>query len=321
MSAAALHVVAAVLERDGRVLVARRPAGKADAGLWEFPGGKCEPGEGAIDALRRELREELGITVTAAEPLIRVPVQRASGRLWLDTWRVSAWQGEPRALEHDRLAWEDPAVLPNWPMPPADRPVVVALTSPAFYAITPDASEGIGRFLDALGAVLDAGVTRVQLRLPGLSSPERHAAVAAVLKRFGRGIDWLVNGDAAVAESLGIGLHLPSTQLQALTARPFPNRAGRLLAASCHDAGELQHAEALGCDFAVLGPLRPTPTHPGQPGLGWQAFADCRASVTLPVLALGGVGPADLALARQYGAHGVAGIRAWWPQPSAGSAR
>ena len=101
---APLHVMAGVLRRDdGRLLIAERPPGKHLAGLWEFPGGKLDPGESPFDGLRRELAEELGIRVDAAEPWIVLPWRYGELSLALDTWRVLAWTGEPQALERQRL--------------------------------------------------------------------------------------------------------------------------------------------------------------------------------------------------------------------------
>jgi 8-oxo-dGTP diphosphatase len=97
-----------------------------------------------------------------------------------------------------------------------------------------------------------------------------------------------------------------------LRTRPLP--ADRWVAASCHDAQELAHAASIGVDFAVLGPVLPTASHPHAAALGWEGFAELIATVPLPVYALGGVGPGDLVAARRAGAQGVAGISAFWPR-------
>lgn len=126
-----VHVVAAVLrDARGRILLARRTAGRDLAGAWEFPGGKVEPGETALQALDRELQEELGIRVLAAEPLISVPQAYPSKRIVLDVHTVTAFEGSPRGLEKQALAWSPLEKLSSYPMPPADRPVVAALTAP-----------------------------------------------------------------------------------------------------------------------------------------------------------------------------------------------
>jgi 8-oxo-dGTP diphosphatase len=342
MADAALAVVAAVLvDEAGRLLLARRPEGKAHAGLWEFPGGKREPGEAALTALRRELHEELGIALEAAEPLIRVPVAAAgpasrpesasrpepgleppSGpgpiALRLEVWRATAWQGRPQAREHSALAWVDPAELADatrWPMPPADRPVLPALRDPPALWITPAvAAEAAAEaaLLARAQALLAGGLRRLHLRV-GPEAPGQRQRLARALAPAcaAAGAELLVHGDAALAEALGLGLHLRAAQL----AEPPPalarlQAAGRPCSAAAHDASELRRAAALGLGSALLGPVRATPTHPDQPGLGWAGFEALRALVPeLPVYALGGLGPTDLAEARRHGAQGVAGIR------------
>ncbi len=119
-----IHVVAAVL-RDprGRILLARRTEGRDLAGLWEFPGGKVESGETPEAALVRELREELGILATVGAEVLRVSHEDAAKQLLLDV-RDASFSGRPRGLEGQALAWVPLRKLVDYPMPPADRPVV-----------------------------------------------------------------------------------------------------------------------------------------------------------------------------------------------------
>jgi 8-oxo-dGTP diphosphatase len=123
-----VHVVAGALyDATGRVLIAQRPAGKALAGRWEFPGGKLDEGEPPYEGLVRELREELGVTVQAAEPLMRYPVEYPGRVVWLDMWIVTAWSGEPIGLDGQALKWVAPARLPAEDILEADQPIVDAL--------------------------------------------------------------------------------------------------------------------------------------------------------------------------------------------------
>ena len=139
MHAKYLDVVAAVLfDRDGRVLLTQRPRGKPLAGLWEFPGGKRNQGETPLAALARELREELGIEINDARPLLRTCHQDTAPALRLDTWRIDTWSGEPAGLEQQALAWVPVDELERWPMPGPDRPIISALRLPQIYAITPE---------------------------------------------------------------------------------------------------------------------------------------------------------------------------------------
>ena len=307
-----VEVVAGVItDARGRILLARRTEGRDLAGLWEFPGGKREPGESPEAALARELHEELGIEVEIGAPLIAVPQRYPHKRLRLDVRHIRAWHGSAKGHEGQALAWVPTARLSSYPMPPADIPVVAALLQPDRYLVTPDPVGDDRVWLRALERALRSGVRRVQLRARDHRPVdwERLAEEAAVLCRQA-GADVLVNGDVALAAKLGTGVHLQAGQLRRFSSRPLPG--GQPVAASCHDAEELAMAEALDCDFAVLGPVRATASHPGAPTLGWEGFAALREGVSLPLYAIGGMNPDDIGASRQHGAQGIAAIRGLW---------
>jgi 8-oxo-dGTP diphosphatase len=308
-----VEVVAGVI-RDplGRVLLARRTEGRDLAGLWEFPGGKHEPDESAEQALARELHEELGIDVDIGAPLINVPQRYPDKRLRLDVRTIAAWRGHARGREGQALVWVPPQKLPSYAMPPADRPVVAALLQPPHYLVTPPPDGDDAAWLARLEQALANGARRVQLRAPGLDAGRWRSLVTRAVQACRQaGAEVLVNGDATLAIELGIGLHLPASRLHELTQRPVPT--GLPLAASCHGIDDLRAAQALGCDFAVVGTLKPTPSHPGVEGIGWEGFAAMRESVSLPLYAIGGLRPDDVGQARAHGAQGVAAIRGLWP--------
>ncbi len=308
-----IHVVAAVItDVRGRILLARRTDGRDLAGLWEFPGGKREPGESPEDALIRELQEELGITVQVGAPLINVPQQYPDKRLCLDVRQVTAWSGIPRGVEGQALAWVAPEKLMRYPMPPADRPVVAALRQPDRYLVTPEPGDDDAAWLASLAASLAGGVRRVQLRARSLETQPRWRKLAAAAAELCRKADAevLVNGDLDLARELGIGLHLRAAQLSALSARPLA--ADVPVAASCHGIEDLRLAQALDCDFAVLGSVSPTASHPDAEPLGWEGFSKLRESVSLPLYAIGGLSPGDLDQARRHGAQGIAAISSLW---------
>lgn len=310
-----VHVAAAVLaDAGGRILLARRTEGRDLAGAWEFPGGKLENGESPTAGLARELHEELGIAVDPADcsPLIAVPFAYADKRILLDVFRIARWQGVPRGLENQALAWAPPERLHRYPMPPADRPVIAALRQPEGYPITPEPGDDHAAFVERIERLLAAGWRRIQLRARCLGTEALRPLAAQVAARCREaGAELLLNGDIALARELALGVHLRADQLAGLKRRPLPE--GQPVAASCHDADELARAEALGVDFAVLGPVRPTASHPDAAPLGWNGFAALRERTTLPLYALGGLRPDDIAQARRHGAQGVAGISAFWP--------
>jgi 8-oxo-dGTP diphosphatase len=308
-----VHVVAGVLvDARGRILLARRTAGRDLAGAWEFPGGKLERDERPLQALDRELNEELGIRVHTAEPLISVPHAGNGKRIVLDVYRVTSFGGKPKGCEKQALAWAPPEKLATYPMPPADRPVVAALTQPDRCLITPEPGTDTDAFLDRLERALRAGVRRVQLRARSLDAPALATLAQQVKTRCdAHQCELLINGDEALARSLGCGLHLRSEQLLACTQRPVPD--WQLLSASCHDAAELAHAQAIGVDFALLGPIQATASHPDSKTLGWTRFSRLREAVALPIYALGGMQPEDIVRSRRHGAQGIAAIRGLWP--------
>ena len=311
---APVHVVAGVI-RDlrGRVLLTRRTAGRDLAGLWEFPGGKVDPGETPEQALARELHEELGIHVESSEPLIAVPNVHRNKRIVLDVRRIVAWSGAASGRERQALAWAPLARLTSYPMPPADGPVAAALQQPDRYLITPEPDLEQGdAFLRGLKRALKAGVRRVQLRSHGLPA-DALRPIATEMRRLCResGAELLVNAHIELARALGVGVHLRASQLMQCAKRPLP--AKLLVAASCHDAIELERAEALGVDFAVLGPVAQTPSHPDRSALGWNGFALLRERATIPIYALGGMVHEDMSVARTHGAQGIAAIRGLWP--------
>jgi 8-oxo-dGTP diphosphatase len=299
-----VEVAAAVIQRaDGAFLLARRPAGKVYAGYWEFPGGKVEAGEAADRALARELREELGIDACTAYPWITRVYTYPHATVRLNFFRVTAWKGDPHPREDQAIAWQRRDAAPAEPMLPANAPVLAALALPDEYAITDAESRGSAPMLAKIRERLAAGLRLLQVRDKGL--PQREAFAHAVL-RLARphGAKVLINGGPDIAD----GVHYTAAQLMQLAARP---RAG-LAGASCHNAAELQRAMALELDFAVLGPVKATPTHPGSETLGWDGFARIVRGASIPVYAIGGLRRADLEAAWRAGAHGIAMVSGAW---------
>lgn len=309
-----IHVVAAVItDARGRILLNRRTENRDMAGLWEFPGGKRETGESSEQALVRELREELGIEAEIGDWIMDVPQAYPDKHLRLEVRHVRSWKGSPRGREGQAITWVAPDKLSRYSMPPADLPVVAALRHPDRYLITPepDTDEDAAHqdWYARLARALDAGVRRVQLRTP--TSPARIQLAEQAVSRHRSGVQWLLNRDIELARRLGVGVHLGGEQLLQLEARPLP--ADQLVAASCHDLLQLQAAQRLGCDFAVLGPVQATTSHPETAPIGWEAFETLRAQVSLPIYALGGLHPDDITQARRHGAQGIASISALWP--------
>lgn len=311
-----MHVMAAVLhDAEGRVLLAQRPPGKHLAGLWEFPGGKLERDEAPLAGLARELREEIGIALQRAEPLIRVPCHYVERELLLDAWQSDQWEGEPQSLEGQALQWLAPASIDPSTLTPADRWILQALRLPRRYPITPiDVTpEQRGAWFEHIGHAIERGERMIQLRLPLWPRGQVRELAAALLPLARRHGSWLLlHGDVqgALALGVGVGVQLKAAQLATLSARPLP--LSQPVGASCHDAAQLAHAASIAADFATLSPVAPTHNLPRRPPLGWNRFHALAEAAALPVYALGGLAPSHIVQARECSGQGVAGMREFW---------
>jgi len=299
-----IDVAAAVIERaDGSYLLAQRPPGKVYAGYWEFPGGKAEAGEPPAQALRREIREELGIEVLKAYPWITRVHFYEHATVMLHFFRVVEWRGEPQSRESQVFVWQRPDQPVVQPMLPANGPVLASLALPLEYAITDAQHLGMALQLERLEARLKDGLRLVQVRDKGNWERTQLIYVArSMARQYGARV--LVNGGPAAD-----GIHFSAEQLMKLRSRPPEDG---LMAASCHTLQELGHAMAIGLDFAVLGPVQASATHPGATLLGWDGFRRIAAGASIPVYAIGGLTPQDMDPARAAGAHGLAMIRGAW---------
>lgn len=312
-----VHVAVAVIVREGRVLIARRPDHVHQGGLLEFPGGKVEPDETVQQALVREIAEETGLNVpeNSLEPVIGIRHDYGDKRVFLDVWSTRGAEGEAQGCEGQAVDWLSPDDLQDEHFPAANRPIIRALRLPAVLPITgtmANTAEGVSTLKSALTS---APAPLVVLRVPGMIEAEYcQLAQQALAACSDAGAGLIVHGSPEVFRKTpgSAGLHLPWRQAAALSARPIPGDVW--LGVSCHSSGQIAHAAALGADYVTLGPVNPTSTHPGVKGLGWEEFRRQAAAARVPVYGLGGLGPVDATRAREEGGQGIAGIRFWWPE-------
>ncbi len=304
------HVAVGVVRNGrGEILIARRHDHLHQGGLWEFPGGKVEPMESVEEALRRELREELSITVGHATPLIKIRHDYGDRQVLLDVCRVDAFDGNPQGLENQPILWVSPDALRQFDFPAANRPIVAAARLPEFYPIV-DGGLGDEKALFAkLERLCRGGYTLAQWRVK-ISDEAAYLDLTRCAVKFCRpyGLGLLLNADPGlVIQTDAAGVHLNSRRLMVLRHRPLPETAW--VAASCHTLKEIRRAELTGVDFVLLSPVLRTPSHPDASPLGWERFGEWAGQANLPVFALGGMTRGHLEQARQQGGQGVAGIR------------
>lgn len=302
--------VGVITRSDGSVLLAERPTGKPWAGYWEFPGGKFESGESPVEALARELHEELGVELDEAYPWITRTHSYPDRSVRLHMYRVLGWHGEPHGREDQQLSWQNPHAVSVAPLLPANQGILQALALPRVYAITQASKYGIPGFMERLHAALERGVRLIQVRERDMPPSELARFVRrCVSLAHDYSARVLVNGDETVAGDTGAdGVHLQADQLMQCHTRPTT----RLLGASCHNRDELQHAADLGMDFVVLSPVLPTQSHPGAPTLGWERFSELCLDMPMPVFALGGMHLDMLNTAMTHSAHGVSLLSGIW---------
>jgi 8-oxo-dGTP diphosphatase len=302
--------VAVVFNAAGQVLWACRPEGKPYAGCWEFPGGKVEPGETVWQALVRELKEELDITATDGGPWFQIEHDYEHANVRLHLYRVWDLDGMPRPLEQQSLTWASLASADLSPILPATEPLLAKLSQPVFMAIS------------NYEAGYDACAHRLEKALQGNSFPvyvqfrEKRINGDVLIRAFehchalcrNTGQLMLLNSATWLnlrehLDELPCPLHLTESHL---LSGQF--KALLCAGASVHTKVALTAAFEYGLDYAVLGAVKDTPSHPEQSGVGWVQFQELVAQVRLPVYAIGGLVRADLRQAQMHGAHGVAMI-------------
>lgn len=304
--------VGVIVDSNSNILLSLRPPHVNFGNLWEFPGGKIEPGENPYAALKRELQEELNITVSYAQPLINFKYFYPESIVDFNVYLVNQFDGNPIGAEGQQIAWYHLEQIKNLPLPEANKAIINALQLPATYLITGELETNNSNFLQRLEKALQRGSQLIQLRvnnIPAAAYYDLAETVLSLCQRYQTKL--LLNTDVATFQQINAhGLHLNSQRLLTIQQRPIDDK--HLLSASCHNIKEIEHAHAIGVDLIVLGPVKQTASHPHAETLTWQRFQELVAIANVPVYAIGGMTLADIDTVKQHGGHGIAGISALW---------
>ena len=308
------HVaVAVIINKNNEVLISLRPEGSHLGGYWEFPGGKLEQGESVEEALKREIFEELNITVDSAHSFKKIKYQYIDKSVLLDVWLVDSFSGIAEGAEGQQIKWQAINELNLQDFPTANRAIINALKLPEKYMIT-GAFDSYDDFKGKLENSLKHGVSLVQLRCKNTSREEYSQLTGIALplcKKYSAIL--LLNTDVNTFSRLSAdGLHLSSQALQSIKSRPV--ESSLLLSVSCHSIEEVEKARQLEADIILLSQVKETKSHPGVAGIGWEKFREISSQACVPVYALGGMKEADIDDALSSGAQGVAAISGFWKQ-------
>ncbi len=316
-----VQVAVGIIENNEQsILVTKRAKKSHQGGLWEFPGGKCENNESVYEALRRELKEELGIGVLSAYPLIKIEHDYGDRKVLLDVWRISKYSGSAIGLEQQPIRWVNKQKLIHLDMPAADVPIISAITLPSRYAITPDPKIVSGPdsddnvFIENVSKLISKGIELIQFRAKSIEQ-DRYRFLAQKMISLCReaNVKLVLNSSLDIVQSMAAdGIHLTANYAKQLEMLNIEIPSATLLGISCHNKAEIEIAQKLQADYIVIAPVLATLTHPGSTPLGWSGFNTLADSCNIPAYALGGMTASDLDHAREQGGQGIAAIRQFW---------
>lgn len=307
-----VHVAVAVIKNtSNEVLISLRPDDVHQGGFWEFPGGKVEEGESVLDALKREIFEELGIEVVGAQAYKTIRHNYSDKTVILDVWQVDEFIGEPRGVEGQLVKWQRVSQLKVEDFPAANRSIVLSLLLPDKYMIT-GSFKTQDEFANRLENSLKKGISIVQLRCKNCSDDEylSLAVMAQLLCESYQAILLLNTTLDVFNQTRAQGLHLSGQRLHEFKSRPVGDT--NILSASCHTHDDIEKAKKLNADIILLSPVKETKSHPGVEGIGWEKFEKMISSNEIPAYALGGMTSDDIVQARSAGAQGIAAISNLW---------
>ncbi len=318
-----LEVAVGVILQNDNVLLAWRDAALHQGGRYEFSGGKIENGETPVQALTRELWEELTIQVSDHRPFLTLTYCYPEKTVRLYVFLVTRFSGIPTGQTGQALTWVNRHDLWHYPLPSANVAIVRALQLPSIYRISPSLASNTA-LLQALELLNLTNLPKSSLwycRQPHLSVKtqflivewlHQHRTDVKVMLRQSVFKAFIAEdlGDDTFWATLNYGIHLTHDDLFT-TEKINRDRPERCYIAACHDIATIERANALGVDALTISPVLPTASHSDVLPLGWQQFAALAQHSNVPVYALGGLIPQHVDLAQSFGAYGVAGIQAF----------
>ena len=308
-----MHVnvsVAVLINADHQVLLGQRPPPKSWNGWWEFPGGKIEKGETSVDALYREIYEEIGVKITQFKKWVTRKYSYDGNDITLHFFRVYKWEGKVTSKENQKLVWtylKNPSVSP---ILPANLFIQKSFDLPKYYAITNLSETSRQVFFNQLQNKISNGLKMIQVREKNISIDDFKIFSKEVIRICKpKNVKVIINSDVNLAyEIKADGVHLTSKDLISITKLP----KNLIVSASCHTQEEINIAEKLNIHFVVLSAVNKTKSHPNTKPIGWNKFQTIANKTNIPIYALGGLSTEDYEVALENGAVGIASQRSIW---------
>ena len=311
-----VHVAVAVIQNsDGQYLIAKRPPETHQGGLWEFPGGKVEDNETVLEALKRELFEETGISFSQATPLIQIHHDYGDKVVFLDVFCIEDVSGEAFGKEGQEIFWIESFELDLYDFPAANLPIIKAVQLPDRYMITGEFKDELD-LLSRIQSALHAGIKLIQFRAHDLSESayfDYAKKLFALCETKNAKLllnTSVVNYENYQAKDFSHGIHLTSKEINFFFSES--RESNLLISTSIHNQEELLLAEEKKVDFVILSPVNKTLSHPESIPLGWDMFKELTKNSTVPVFALGGMTKDDLIISKTHGGQGIAAIGEFW---------
>ena len=296
-------VVGVLRNAKGEILIAERRKDQFMCGYWELPGGKIEAGESNETSLTRELKEELGVEISAPSLLHTMCHQYPEKIVHLWIYSIDHFDGEVRGAEGQNIVWCPTEKLNDFNLLPTMKAIIHKICLPELYWITPN-NEPEEVLLEQLASHLNTGTKMIQLRAKTVLD-------SSFIERFYQtcqdaNVKLILNTTNKTFCEPCDGWHLTTEELLSLDSRPCGT--DKLLGASTHNLNELKHAEVIDVDYISIAPVEPTKSHPNRASLGWDKAKELVGASNLPVYLLGGMSLQNLQHARSINAQGVAGI-------------
>ena len=302
--------LAVVMNEQGEILLSQRKKGLHLEGLWEFPGGKVNSGESFKQALRRELREELNVSLNRCRRLIDFSYCYPDRELHFQVFIVLIDESITRHAEQQNIRWIKKSQLDTLALPEANDVICNALLMPDLIMIADQKVLG-DDIITLVEKQLKSDVRIVQYRADANSTSEKIVTVGRQLKSLcdQYSATLVLNSNWQLWEQIQPhGVHIKSCDLQSLKdiqgELPF-----KVISAACHSEQDADLINQLAIDSVIIGSVLPTLTHPQQASLGWIEFSRLCQKINKPVFAIGGCKPTDRDTSQVYGGHGIATIR------------